>query len=68
MDTNDEHTLFQQATSMTSYIVLAHVTPVFSGVHVTRTLVVCAYFVDHCLFFCPFSFDYCVVCSSIYRF
>jgi hypothetical protein len=38
--------------------------PVFSGVRVTRSLVLCVYFVDRCLFFCTFSFGYCVVCSS----
>ena len=43
--------------------------PVFSGVHVTRSFVflyVC--FVDRCLSFCTLSFGHCVVCSSsIYR-
>jgi len=44
-------------------------TPVFSGVHVTRSLVVCVCFVDRCLSFYPFSIGHCVVCSSsIYRF
>ena len=38
--------------------------PVFSGVGVTRSLVLCVCFVDHCLSFCAFSFGYCVVCSS----
>jgi len=43
--------------------------PVFSGVHVTQSLVLCVCFVDRCLSFCPFSFDHCVVCpSSIYEF
>ena len=28
--------------------------PVFSGVHVTRSLVLCVCFVDRCLSFCPF--------------
>jgi hypothetical protein len=28
--------------------------PVFSGVCVTRSLVLCVCFVDHCLYFCPF--------------
>jgi hypothetical protein len=42
---------------------------VFSGVLVTRFLVLCAFFLDRCLSFCPFSFDHCVVCtSSIYGF
>ena len=41
----------------------------FSGVRVTRSLVLCVCFVDRCLSFCPFSFGHCVVCSSsIYRF
>jgi hypothetical protein len=41
----------------------------FSGVRVTRSLVLCVCFVDRCLFFCTFSFGhYCVVSSSIYGF
>jgi hypothetical protein len=44
-------------------------TPVFSGVHITRSLVVCVCFVYRCLSFCTFSFGHCVVCSSsIYGF
>ena len=40
---------------------------VFSGVRVTRSLVLCVCFVDCCLSFCPFSFGHCVVCPfSIY--
>jgi hypothetical protein len=39
---------------------------VFSGVHVTRSLVLCVCFVDRCN--CPFSFGHCVVCPSIYVF
>jgi hypothetical protein len=43
--------------------------PVFSGVRVTRYIVLCDCFVDRCLSFCTFSFDHCVVCSSsIYGF
>ena len=43
--------------------------PVFSGVHVTRSLVLCVCFVDRCLSFCTFSFGHYVVCpSSIYGF
>jgi hypothetical protein len=43
--------------------------PVFSGVRVTRSLVLYVCFVDHCLFFCTFSIGHCVVCSSsIYGF
>ena len=38
--------------------------PVFSWVRVTRSLVLCACFVDRCLFFCTFSFGHCVICSS----
>jgi hypothetical protein len=42
---------------------------VFSGVRVTRSLVLCVCFVDRCLSFCTFSFGHCVVCpSSIYGF
>jgi hypothetical protein len=43
--------------------------PVFSGVRVTWSLVLCVCFVDHCLSFSTFSFGHCVVCSSsIYGF
>ena len=43
--------------------------PVFSGVCVTRSLVLCVCFVDRSLSFCLFSFGHCVVCSSsIYGF
>ena len=41
---------------------------VFSGVRVTRSLVFYVCFVDCRLSFCTFSFDHCVVCSSIYGF
>ena len=39
--------------------------PVFSGVRVTRSLVLRVCFVDRCLSFCTFSFDHCVVFSSL---
>jgi hypothetical protein len=43
--------------------------PVFIGVRVTRSLVLCVCVLDHCLSFCPFSFGHCVVLSpSIYGF
>ena len=43
-------------------------TPVFRGVRVTRSLVLCVC-LDSCLSFCTFSFDHCFVCSSsIYGF
>ena len=38
--------------------------PVFSGVDVTRSLVLCVCFVDRCLAFCTYLFGHCVVCSS----
>ena len=42
---------------------------VFSGVRVTRSLVLYLCFVDRCLSFCTFSFGHSVVCSSwIYGF
>jgi hypothetical protein len=42
---------------------------VFSGVRVTRSLVLYVCFVDRCLYFCTSSFGHCVVCSSsIYGF
>ena len=37
---------------------------IFSGVRVTRSLVLCVCFVDRCLSFCTFSFGHYVVCSS----
>ena len=33
--------------------------PVFSGVRVTRSLVICVCFVDRCLSFCPFFLPLC---------
>jgi hypothetical protein len=39
---------------------------VFSGVRVTRSLVLCICCVYRCLSFCTVSFCHCVVCSSIY--
>ena len=50
----------------TSY--LNFLKPVFSRVHVTRSLVLYVCFVDHCLSFCTFFYGRCVVCSSIYGF
>jgi len=42
---------------------------IFSGVRVTRSLVLYVCFVDRFLSFCTFSFGHCVVCSSsIYGF
>jgi hypothetical protein len=38
--------------------------PEFSGVYVTRSLILYVCFVDRCLSFCTFSFGHCVVCSS----
>jgi len=43
-----------------SFLVLIHI--VFSGVRVTRSLVLSVCFVDRCLLYCPFTFDHCVVC------
>ena len=43
--------------------------PVFSWIHVSRSLVLYVCFVDRCLSFCTFYFGHCVVCSSsIYGF
>jgi hypothetical protein len=36
-------------------------TPGFSGVRVTRSLVLCVCFVDRCWSFCTFSFGHCIV-------
>ena len=38
--------------------------PVFSGVRVTRSLVLCVCFVDRRLSFCTFSLGHYIVCSS----
>jgi hypothetical protein len=37
--------------------------PGFSGIRVTRALVLCVCFVDRWLSFCPFSFGHCIVCD-----
>jgi hypothetical protein len=43
--------------------------PVFSGIRVTRSLVLCVCFLDRCLPLCTFSFGHCVFCLfSIYWF
>jgi hypothetical protein len=42
--------------------------PVFKGIRVTRSLVVCVCFVERCLSFVLFSFGHCFVCPSIYVF
>ena len=42
--------------------------PLFSGVRITRSFVLCVCFLDRCLSFCTFSFGHCVVCPSIYGF
>jgi hypothetical protein len=39
---------------------------IFSGVPVTRSLVLCVCFLDRCLSLCTFSFGHCVVCSVIH--
>ena len=41
-----------------------HSPPVFSGIRVIRSLVLCVCFVNRSLSFCTFSFDHCLVCSS----
>ena len=45
-------------------LTLHEFTPVFSGVRVTRSLVLWVFFVDCCLSICSFSFGHCVVWSS----
>jgi hypothetical protein len=42
--------------------------PAFSGVYVTRSLVLCVFHVERCLSFCPVSFGHCVIGPSIYGF
>ena len=62
---NKENTTGAASGSGTAYRFRApEFTPGFSGVYVTRSLVVCVYFVDRCLSFCTFSFGHCVICSS----
>jgi hypothetical protein len=39
--------------------------PLFSGIRVTRSLVLCVCCVHRCLSFCTFPFDHCVVRSSL---
>ena len=39
--------------------------PVLNRVRATRSLVVCVFFADFYLSFCPFSFVHCVVCHSV---
>jgi hypothetical protein len=56
-----EQELFSLPDHLSSY-------PVFSGVRITRSLVLYVCFVDRCLSFCPFSFGHCVICPSIYGF
>ena len=41
---------------------------VFSGVRVTRSLVLYVCFVDRYVLFCPFSFGHCICSSSNYGF
>jgi hypothetical protein len=41
-----------------------HSPPVFSGIRVIRSLVLCVCFVNRSLSFCTCSFDHCLVCSS----
>ena len=38
-------------------------TPVFSGIRVTRSLILYVCVVDRCLSVCDISFGHCVVCS-----
>jgi len=40
----------------------------FSGVRVTRSVVVCVFLVDRCFSYGPFSYGHCIVCPTIYRF
>ena len=42
--------------------------PVFCGVRVTQSLVLCVMFVDRCLSLWSCSFGHCGVCPSIYGF
>jgi len=56
----------QQLLTLTQHL---SATSVYSGVRVTRSLVLCVYFVDRRWSFCPFSFGHCVVCPfTIYGF
>jgi hypothetical protein len=60
---------FKELTSEAGTAYPSGTPPIFSGVRVTRSLVLYVCFVDRCLSFCTFSFGHCVVCSSsIYGF
>ena len=56
---------------MSNYIHVSGITPVFSGVSVTRSLVLCVYYVDRCLSFffwplyCLFFFDLRTLITSL---
>jgi hypothetical protein len=51
-----------------TFLDLLSLPSVFSGVRVTRSLVLCVCFVDRRLSLCLSSFGHCVVCPSIYGF
>ena len=60
---------FKELTSEAGTAYPSGTSPVFSGVRVTRSLVLYVCFANRCLSFCTFSFGHCVVCSSsIYGF
>ena len=47
---------FSRGSSLIDIKYIRKISPVFSGVRVTRTLVLCVCFVDRCLSFCTFFF------------
>ena len=55
----------QELLTLPEHLIL---TPVYSGVRVTRSLALYVCFVGLWLSFCTFSFGHCVVCSSKYGF
>ena len=67
--TSNWQTVWHNVVDVKWFLCAESLSPGFIGVCVTRSLVLCVCFVDHCLSFCTFSFCHCVVCSSsIYEF
>ena len=65
ISTNSDNRMCATNGAGTAYISIAHeFTPVFSGVRVTQSLVLCVCILDRCLSFSTFSFGHCVVCPS----
>jgi hypothetical protein len=57
----------QQVPLVEQELIILKSPSVFSGVHVAWSLVFCVVFADHCLSFCPSSFDHCYLCPFTNR-